>query len=138
MRPHIRRSTWHFGTTLVIILGLLLPTFASGQTGVNTATNPAHKKLSHKELKNLIATAKTREDHLRIADYYRGEAARLRKEATEHQDLATAYANGTIWEPPKLGLLQHCKQFAESFAHAAEVADALAADHQKMADEIKQ
>jgi len=138
MRPNIRRSRWHFGTTLAIILGLLFLTFASGQTGVNTATTATHKKLSHKELKNLVATAKTREDHLRIVDYYRVEAARLRKEATEHQDLATAYANGTIWEPPKLGLLQHCKQFAESFARAAEAADALAADHQKMADEIKQ
>jgi uncharacterized membrane-anchored protein YhcB (DUF1043 family) len=35
------------------------------------------------------------------------------------------------------GLLQHCKEFAQTFARAAELADALASDHQKIADEIK-
>jgi hypothetical protein len=138
MRHNNRRFAWNFGTTAVIIFGLLFLTFASGQTGANTATTAIHKKLSHNELKNLIATAKTREDHLRIADYYRGEATHLRKEAAEHEDLATAYAKGTIWVPSKLGLLQHCKEFAQSFARAAEEADALASDHQKIADEIKQ
>ena len=136
MKSDNRRFAWSFAA--VIILCLLSSTFASGQTGANTATTAVHKKLSHKELKNLIATAKTREDHLRIANYYRGEATRLRKEATEHEDLATAYANGTIWAPSKLGLLQHCKEFAQTFARAAEQADALASDHQKIADEIKQ
>jgi hypothetical protein len=138
MRPNNRRFAWNFGITAVITLGLLFLTFASGQTGANTAPPAIHKKLSHKEIKNLIATAKTREDHLRIADYYRGEAAHLRKEAAEHEDLAIAYANGTIWVPSKLGLLQHCKEFAQSFARAAEEADALASDHQTIANEIKQ
>lgn len=138
MRPNSRRFRWNYGTIAVIIFGLLFLTFASGQTGENTATAAAHKKLSHKELKNLIATATTREDQLRIVGYYRGEATGLRKEATEHEDLANAYANGMIWVPSKLGLLQHCKEFAQTFARATEEADALASDHQKIADEIKQ
>lgn len=95
-----------------------------------------HQKLSQKELKRLITAAATAEDHRRIAEYYRAEAARFRKQAKEHQDLASAYAQRKIYEPPKSGAFQHCQQFADFFKEAAEKADALAADHEELAGKV--
>ena len=91
------------------------------------------KKMSSKELKQLIQNAHTPADHQRIASYYRQEAQDLRARAVEHRDLAEAYANKTTYEPPKGEWLQHCRNFAASFDSAAKEADALAALHTKMA-----
>ena len=132
------QRSWSRRTLMSSMVGMAVSVTAFGQTGSSSplASN-AHRKLSHKELKALIANAKTREDHLRLADYYRAEASRLRKEAEEHQDLATVYTKGDLYESSKTGAAQHCKQFADFFAHGAAEADQLAAVHQKMADQMK-
>jgi len=132
---HRARSRRTFMSTMA---GIAVSTVAFGQAVSTSApASHTHRKLSHKELKDLIANAKTREEHLRLAAYYRAEADRLRKDAEEHQDLATAYAKGELYEPSKSGALQHCKQFADFFAHGAVEADQLAAEHQKLADQMK-
>lgn len=101
-----------------------------------TATGQTQEHLSHRQLTTLIATAKTPSDHLRLAAHYHAEATRPRKQSKEHRDEAAEYADRTIYEP-KGGWLQHCKSFADSFSQAADQADALAAAHQKMAEETK-
>jgi len=129
---------WSRRALMGTLMGTVVSAMAFGQTGSHsTAPSNIHRKLSHAELKALIANAKTREDHLKLADYYHAEASRLRKEAEEHQDLATAYTKGELYEASKTGASQHCKQFADFFAHGAVEADRLAADHEKLADQLK-
>jgi hypothetical protein len=100
------------------------------------AVGQSQRHLSHQQVKALVASAKSPNDHLRLAAYYRAEATRLRKESKDHQEEAAGYANRTIYEP-KGGWLQHCKSFADSFGQAADEADALAGAHQKMAEASK-
>ena len=138
MGKDIFQRLWSRRTLMSTMVGIAVTTVAFGQAASTSApTSNTHGKLSHKQLKDLIAKAKTREDHLRLAAYYRAEANRLRKDAEDHQDLATAYAKGELYEPSKSGALQHCKQFADFFAHGASEADQLAAEHQKLADHLK-
>lgn len=124
----------------ILFLAVIL-IFSTDGFGQNRSTAPAVDQktaLSQAELKKLIATAKTKQDHLRIAAYYHAEALRLRKEAAEHEDLATAYADRTRFEPKGVtgGELQHCKRFAAIFAQGAQRADELAEDHRRIAERL--
>ena len=95
--------------------------------------------LSRKEVKVLTKSAKSREDHQKLAVYYRQRAERLRDKSQEHEDMAAAYANRTVFEPKSSfsgGQLGHCRFFAEFFARKAKEADALAEVHEHLAKDV--
>ena len=126
-----RKYTW----ALVALVGLFTLFFVSGSPA--RAAEP--KRLTHKEVKALIATAKTPEDHIRLAQYFSGEADRLEAESKEHQQLAEVYRHSPIAtlmaakNPMGPQTAAHCEYFAKSLAKAAESARQLAADHGQMA-----
>ena len=82
------------GILLVILLTALLC------AGFETSAAASHR-LTKGELKELIASAATPEDHQKIAAYYRGEAQRLRQSAKEHQDWGDIYARGSAGSESK-------------------------------------
>jgi hypothetical protein len=93
-----------------------------------------------KELVTLLKTANEPSQHLRIAAYYRAEAARLRQSAKEHSDLAAIYNEKHPFAAmeSKHGDAfgqggRHCKKFAELAEEQAKEADALVALHEDMA-----
>jgi len=83
-------------------------------------------KLSHKQVKALIVSAKTAEDHNKLACYFRSEARSEISNAKYHEEMAKLYKS------PK-----HCNDFAEASRKAAEADNQLAAEHEKMAAEAK-
>jgi hypothetical protein len=92
------------------------------------------------ELKVLLKTATQPPQHLRIAAYYRAEAARLRQSAKEHSDLAAIYNENHPFAAmeSKHGDAfgqgaSHCKKFAELAEEQAREADALVVLHEDMA-----
>ena len=97
-----------------------------------------------KELKTLLKTAKEPPEHLRIAEYYRHQAAKLRADAREHAELAETYAKN----PPFAAMAVkndafgqgavHCRKWAELDAEQAKEADALAQMHEDMAKAAEQ
>jgi hypothetical protein len=101
----------------------------------------SEKHLSKKELKALIAGAKTKSDHQRLAAYYRSESERLLAEAKEHEEMADVYHRN----PPMLASKHpmavgegHCRYVAERLKEAALKTQALAAMHDKLAEEAAQ
>jgi hypothetical protein len=93
-----------------------------------------------KELVTLLKTANEPPQHLRIAAYYRAEAARLRQSAKEHSDLAAIYNEKHPFAAmeSKHGDAfgqgaSHCKKFAELAEEQAKEADALVVLHEDMA-----
>lgn len=109
-------------------------------TSHGAAQTTTIKPLSHRAFENLIRNPVTREDHLRIADYYHRDANKLRKESEMHALLAVDYAKGKIFTPKSgvpNGQYEHCKGYGESLAKAADEADALGLSHQKMAQEMQ-
>ncbi len=80
------RLCWRGGAAFgALFLTLLLSSFQS------VAAETKKARLSHKELKALIANAKTPEDHQKLATYYRQEGERLGQRSREHEELAAVY-----------------------------------------------
>ncbi len=120
--------------TAIAAVAIAMGTFpASGNP--QTATVQQAQKLSKKELRVLIANARTPEDHERIATHYRAEAERLRTKQREHEEELAAYLKNPSSHPsPKWPTLdQHCRQLAYYYGKASEKALALADLHDQMA-----
>ncbi|MBY0508160.1 MAG: hypothetical protein K2X03_29875 [Bryobacteraceae bacterium] len=99
------------------------------------------KTLTHKQLADLIATAKTADDHRKLADHYRAIAAKHEMEAKQHQDLAKMYkANPTSSEVKRPGspdTAAHCLTYAEHCRKAAKTMTDMAVMHDEMAKNAK-
>lgn len=98
------------------------------------------KALSKTQLNHLIATAETKADHERIAQYFDAEATKYEADAKKHSDLAQAYRKSGPVSAKYPGAMQsfnHCDSLSKSLQQAAENARQLAADHREMAKEAK-
>src|SRR5258708_20876784 len=101
---------------------------------VDAQTPPS---MSKKELKTLLATAKTPADQERLAAYYRDKAQLLRAKAHEF----SAHADFIPRLPPILESKQgigcqcafHYRYFSELYAQEAKDAETLAAKHRELA-----
>ncbi len=116
------------------LAALAVVTLAPALAPVARAGEPP-ARMSKKQLKALIASAKTPEDHMKLAAYYRGEAERLQAKQTEHQEEAAEYYKNPLQhlgpKYPTLG--QHCRDLAYYYGKAAESARSLASGHEQMA-----
>jgi hypothetical protein len=121
---------YFLSTALAVLVGV-------GGLTVARATEPAQPALTKKELKAAITSAKTPQDHQRIAVYYRKEADHMLAEAKDHDDLAAVYAkspNPHETKHPMSGqTAQHCKYFADAARKAAQESQELAKMHDEMA-----
>ena len=96
--------------------------------------------LKLKEVKALVANAKTPADHMKLARHFAAMAEKHEAEAKEHEALAEAYnhrsaaRNENLWENKNE---QHCKDYAEHCRRAAADMRAMAEVHEKMAKSIE-
>ena len=100
------------------------------------------QRLSPSEVKTLIKNASTPEDHLKLAEYFKQEAAEEEAAAKLHVEMAEAYEPGSaapsMFKPRSLKEMQsHCKEFARNANKAAEVASKMATEHEKMAEMMR-
>ena len=124
---HVPQSTTHHWRSLLLIA------FAAG---IAFAAEPA-PKISKGELKELIASARTTEDHHRLAIYFKEKADMMEKEAVEHEELAQVYfdnpGNDEMKRSWSVTTAGHCRTYAKE-ARKAEAEDrALATAHETMA-----
>jgi hypothetical protein len=120
---------------LVRILGLL---FAIVQATALAQPATQYHKLSKKQLKALIASAKTPADHGAIAAYYHAKAQHLwAKYRKEEAALAEYYRNpiGYCSKYPTVGDID--RSLAESYEMSAERAAAMEATQEKLAHKGK-
>jgi hypothetical protein len=99
-----------------------------------SAANPT-VDLTKKEVKVLIVTAKTPNDHLKLAHYYQQRADVLVAKASEHEKMAEATREnrmaGSKFFPMTAG---HCQSSAKSYRKEADKMKAMAAEHRAMAE----
>ncbi len=110
-----------------LFIGVTLPSFA-GSEKLST--------LTAQDVKALIATAKTPEQHLQIAQYFNQEAQRYESEAKDHQEMIQAYRQNPL--PKNLrgpGAIFHCEFLAKSDREMAKTLRDMAAAHEQMAKE---
>lgn len=105
---------------LLVIFGLLLSAAAC------TTVPPVG------EMPDSIASAKTADDHRKIAEYFAGKATSYDAEAAWHGKMAASYA-----AHPKTDLASlrsHCNALREQFLNAAREARALEQAHRHQAE----
>lgn len=126
-----RNSSW----TSVALIALA----AAFLVTVKDTNGAQPKHLSKKEVVALITTAKSPEDHLQLARYYKAEADRLDAEAKDHDELAAAYRKSITSQaaatknPMAPNTAAHCEYFAKSVREAAKAAREMAISHEQMA-----
>lgn len=98
---------------------------------------PSKPPLTTKELKQLIATAKSPEDHRRIAAYYQEEAQKLDEKKKEHVEMGAEYDKNPQRYPSKLALGEHCRNLAGYYGLAEQKALELAGMHEEMAKQLE-
>ncbi len=112
----------------VFSTGLSMPSFANDRPLMKNGL-----VLTTKEAKELIATAKTPKDHLKLALYFNQQADKYEADAKDHDEMIEAYRNS------QLGRLQasieHCKFLAKSNRESAAAFREMAAEHERMARE---
>lgn len=117
--------------TLVLSLMLTLATVAFGQNA------PRAEKLSKQQLQTLIATAKTPVEHERIAHYYEAKAQSDLAQAKQHAQMAEAFRQNPVTNSAKesIATVNHCVYVSQSLTKDAAKMQALAAEHERMAQQ---
>ena len=87
-------------------------------------------QLTKKEVKALIVSAKTSEDYTKLASFYKGEARHQEAVAKYHDEMAELYKTNPL---PKHDMAKHCQFFADSARQAAEAANSMAKEYEKLA-----
>ncbi len=98
-------------------------------------------KLTSKQLRSLIATAKTPEDHQKLAAYYRDMAEEAKANAAEHEKILAAYNQNPSTHPLAKaagGPAEHCRTLIRLFNDEAKEDLAMAEQHDQMAKAASQ
>ena len=112
------------------------------QVGPLGAAPVAVSHLSHKQVKQLIATASTSQDHLVLAEYFRWEAGKMKGEEQYHLEMAAIYRlhplpyEGKL--PHGMQMQNHCRYFADKARDAAKADEELASVHEHIAQQLSQ
>jgi hypothetical protein len=127
-----RRENWKSIRISAILWPVLLCLVLAGPFA---AFGQEHQeKLGKKELKSLIAKAKSAEDHLRLAAHYRAEANEYLVRQKQHLEDEKEYNQNPQKYPTKYPTpAQHCRDWAYNDGQAAKKALALAEMHEAMA-----
>jgi len=100
----------------------------------SSAPSAVPQELTRKEVKRLTATAKSAEDHLKIARYYEGEADRLDAQAAGYEEAAAGYRHSpaakNLASPTTAGRYDY---LARGFREEAKADRALAASEEQVA-----
>jgi hypothetical protein len=132
-------NTHHNFGRVVILAAVFLAVLAC--TVVVPAVAQTPPSISKKELKTLLATAKTPADQERLAAYYRDKAQQLRAKAQEFSDQADSMAGLPLVLESKRGIGCQCafhyRYFSKLYAQEAKDAEALAAQHNQLAQDYQ-
>ena len=118
------------------------PSFAPSAALTASSTAPESKSkssdlLTPKQLKALIANAKTPADHVKLQKHFLALAAQYEAEATDHAAEAQVYRQNPSFmdskHPANPGTAAHCDRLAELDRQAAKEARDLASAHEQMA-----
>jgi undecaprenyl pyrophosphate synthase len=114
---------------MLMTLGCLL----LSMTTLSVASEHHGHQLTKNEVKALIVGAKTPDDHMKLASYYKSEAQQQEASAKYHDEMAELYKRNATG---KTDMTQHCKQFADEARKAAEASNSMADEQEKIAKEL--
>lgn len=98
-----------------------------------------HYGATHEQVEQRIANARSRTDHLSLAEFFDSEVQEARRRADKHKAMAKGYA-GDGWGrgKPAIQAREHCETVASLYEKAAQENEALAALHRQLASDSGQ
>ena len=127
-----RCTNWKHVVTTAVALTLLMLIPAGSATAVEIKG-----ELKPKEVKALVAKAKTSADHMKLARHYTAMAAKHEADAKEHEALAAEYRRAPnvseMKRPNAPDTAAHCQYYADHCRKAAAEMKAMATAHEEMA-----
>ena len=119
------------GSIFALMLAMTITVIAQ----VSSTSPVKPEKLSNSELRSLIATATTPEQHMRLAQYYEAKAQHYLAESYEHQEMAEQFKRNPMMNNDKraFGTVNHCEYYAQSFKQQAVKMQNLAHIQEEMA-----
>jgi hypothetical protein len=120
MLKHVESESKRFVCSVLLGLLVVSGTLWAGQDDL----------MSKKELKTLVANAKTAQDHVRLARHFAAKAEQLEADAKDHFELSDSYNRRDRG-------FNHCAALAKELHQAAEDARQLSADHSDMANQAQ-
>ena len=111
--------------------GAFLVALAIGVSSSSMRAADTAAPLTKQQVKELIKTAKTPEEHMKLAQYYRYEADKFKSEAQEHKEMSAEYAGRPF--PKGRPMSEHCNDVSGYLTRAAEKAERMATMHEEMA-----
>jgi hypothetical protein len=131
---YLQREGERFMKRIFSVLSLLALAFSVSAFSVSMSAATPKVDLSKKQVKVLTATAKTPEDHLKLAQYYDQRAELLLAKSKEHEEMAEASRknpmSGGKFFPMSVG---HCESTAKSYRQDAQKMKEVADEHRAMA-----
>ena len=85
-----------FGRSAHIQSLVAVALFGSFLGMVPKARSAEHQELTRKETKKLIASTQSREDHLRLAAFYKAKSDKLDAQGAAYEEAATVYRHGPV------------------------------------------
>jgi hypothetical protein len=82
------------------------------------------------DITNLIQTADTPEDHMKMAEYYNEQAEQMNQMAQMHESMGEAYSKRS---KPMTGMANHCAKLSKDSKESAAQYKAMAQEHEMMA-----
>lgn len=118
---------------------LVIVLFLTVAAGSAAAVEPKGA-LKPKEVKALVANAKSPAEHLKLARHFSAMAEKHEAEAKEHDELALEYSRhpqmrGKIPMAPNTA--EHCRYFAEHCRNAAKQMRSMAVAHEEMGKAVQ-
>ena len=98
-------------------------------------TNISVNASEEEDINVLIETANTPEEHMKIAEYYEKQAAKMAQMAQSHKSMGAAYKNRS---KPWPSMVKNCERLTQEYTEAANEYKSLAQEHEKMAQEMQQ
>lgn len=98
-----------------------------------------HFNATHEQVEQRIAAARTRVDHLGLAQFFDQEAEEAKKRAQSHQNMIKRYGDRR-WtgRASGRGMSEHCKRLVEYYAGVEQESRALAVLHRELAGEASE
>jgi hypothetical protein len=126
----VTRGSNHAGLWLSLVLGLLI---LIGQGGSVALAEP----ITHENIVQRITDAKTPADHEAIAAYYRAEAAAAEAKMKEHEKMKQAYRSIGKSAPYANRHRRYCESLISSNREVKDDYEALAEEHERIAEGLK-
>jgi len=122
--------------SILSVVSLAFVMMAANLAQAPSALQPDPEHLNRHQLKTLIATAKTPEEHRRIAQFYQSMTQKYLAQSEKHEEMLKGYQENKYYR--RASFINHCQYEVQRFTDKAAKSQKLVLLHEQMARDAEQ